>query len=110
MSRRRVTMVNALPPRQHYRQPAPRGAAPRMQPMPPRRKWVTVTRILVLLIAFGITGIVGYGIHVAVQKVNSQRVATVHIENSLTFVSEQQIKDTLSKYVMSSLIAADLDG
>lgn len=103
-------MANALPPRQHYRQPPPRGAAPRMQPIAPRRKWVSVTRVLVLLIAFGITGVVGYGVHIAVQKVNSQKVAMVHIENSLTFVTEQQIKDTVSKYVTASLIAVDLDG
>lgn len=80
-----------------------------MQPLPPRRKWVAVTRMLVVLLALGITGVVGYGIHVAVQKVNSQKVEMVHIENSLAFVTEQQIKDTVSKYVTSSLISVDLD-
>lgn len=102
-------MANTTFARSHYRQPPPRGAAPRMQPLPPRRKWVAVTRMLVVLLALGITGVVGYGIHVAVQKVNSQKVEMVHIENSLAFVTEQQIKDTVSKYVTASLISVDLD-
>lgn len=103
-------MVNQVPPRPAYRQPPPRGAIPRMQPVQPRRPWLTVTRVLVLILAFGITGVVGYGIHAAVLKVNSQKVATVHIENSLNFVTEQEIKDTVNKYVTTSLIAVDLDG
>jgi cell division protein FtsQ len=102
-------MANIMPPRQHYRQPAPRGAAARMQPRPSRGKWVSVTRMLVLTLAFGITGVVGFGVHAAVKKVNSQKVAMVHIENALTFVTEQQIKDTVSKYVTASLISVDLD-
>jgi len=75
---------------------------------PPERRQVSAGRVMVLLFSVAVIGAAGYGVTLAVEKINSQRVELVHIEGNLTFVSEEKIKQTVGAEVSTSLIAVDL--
>lgn len=76
---------------------------------PAERPSASAGRVLVLLFSVAVIGAAGYGVQLAVDKINSQQVELVHIEGNLTFVSEEQIKQTVGAEVSTSLIAVDLE-
>ncbi|MES2605968.1 MAG: cell division protein FtsQ/DivIB [Pseudomonadota bacterium] len=102
------TLTRQAPPRR----PAPatttaaRPIERMQQPVESRR--VSAGRLLVLLFSFAVIGAAGYGMNLAIQKVNSRKIGMVHIEGALTFVTEEQIKQTVGADVTTSLIAVDL--
>ena len=95
----------APPAREPQRRQGAPKAIERLQPEKPRFNFA---RTLVLLFSLAVIGAAGYGMNLAIQKVNSRKISTVHIEGSLTFVTEEQIKQTVGTDVMTSLIAVDL--
>lgn len=95
----------APPARQPQRRAGSPRAIERLQPEKPR---FSMARTLVVLFSLAVIGAAGYGMNLAVQKVNSRKIGTVHIEGALTFVTEEQIKQTVGADVTTSLIGVDL--
>lgn len=67
-------------------------------------------RVLLALFSLAVITATGYGVNLAVQKVSAQKIEKVHIDGSLNFVSEDQIKQAIGADVSSSsLVSVDLD-
>ncbi|HTQ99635.1 MAG TPA: cell division protein FtsQ/DivIB [Candidatus Acidoferrum sp.] len=89
----------------HPRKPVAPRAIERLEPAPADGR---VTRMLIAAFSLVIIGVTAYGVNLAVNKVNSQRIEKVHISGALAFVTEEQIKQTIGADVSASLVNADL--
>ena len=89
------------------RRQAPPRAIERMD-VPGERR-LTPARVLLMLFSVTVLGAVGFGVNMAVEKVNSQKIEKVHIEGTLTFVTEEQIKNAIGTEVSANLISVNLD-
>ncbi len=94
------------------------GARPLRRQAPPRAierlevtdsNRITLGRVLVVIFSVAVLVVVGYGVNVAVQKINSQKIEKVHIEGTLAFVTEEQIKQAIGVDVSGNLISVNLD-
>lgn len=92
-----------------FRSRTARGASVRMPAQNRQGSYAVIGRVLVALLGIGVFGAAGFGIYLGLQQVNGQKIQTVVIEGQVNFVSEQEIKDTVSRFVSSSLVALDLD-
>lgn len=92
-----------------FRSRTARGASARKPAQSRRGRYAFIGRILAVLLGLGAFGIAGVGIYLALQQVNGQKIETVVIEGQGNFVSEEEIKDTVSRFVSASLIALDLE-
>ena len=91
----------------HYR--PGRGASARM-PADQRRPWrARLGRALVSLFGLGLLLLAGHAVQQAYQDVHSRRIATVHIEGGLQYVSEAELKATVGHFATTSLVAMELD-
>jgi cell division protein FtsQ len=95
------------PPARPLRRQAPPRAIERLDLHDGQR--MTVGRVLVIALSVAVLVTVGYGVNLAVRKVNSQKIEKVHIEGTLTFVTEAEIKQAIGAEVSASLISVDLD-
>lgn len=87
-----------------------RGASPRQQSVQDgTRRLAVLGRVLLAVLGLSITTLAGFGIKQAVDRVNEQKIETVAIEGELNFVSEDAIKDSVLRFVATSLVAIDLD-
>ena len=75
---------------------------------PPESRATSLQRVLVLLFSIGVIAAAGLGARMAVTKVTSRRIETVHIEGNLSFVTEEQIKQAVGGGVSTSLVAVNL--
>lgn len=89
------------------RRQAPPRAIERMEV--PDTNRITLARVLVVVFSVAVLVVVGFGVNVAVQKVNSQKIEHVKIEGTLTFVTEEQIKNAIGTDVSGNLISVNLD-
>jgi cell division protein FtsQ len=92
-----------------FRSRTARGATVRMPAQNRQGRYAFVGRVLVALLSLGACAIACIGIYLALQQVNGQKIETVVIEGQMNFVSEQDIKDTVNRFVSASLIALDLE-
>jgi len=92
-----------------FRSARARGASVRMPSQDDDRRLATVGRVLLAILGLSITALAGVGIRQAVEKVNQQKIETVVIEGELSFVSEVNIKESVLRFVATSLVAIDLD-
>jgi cell division protein FtsQ len=92
-----------------FRSRTARGASVRMPAQSRQGLYAVVGRLLVALLGLGAFGIACVGIYLALQQVSAQRIETVAIEGQVNFVSEEEIKDTVSRFVSASLVALDLE-
>jgi cell division protein FtsQ len=72
-------------------------------------RYAFVRRALGALLGLGACAIACVGIYLALQQVSGQKIETVAIEGQMNFVSEQDIKDTVNRFVSASLVALDLE-
>lgn len=92
-----------------FRSSRARGASVRMPTRDNQGRYALVGRVLVAVLGLGLTALAGYGVVEAYHKVNARKIATVQIDGVLNYVSEKEIKDTVSRFVSASLVAIDLD-
>lgn len=92
-----------------FRSSTARGASVRMPPQDRQGRYAFIGRLLVALMGIGAAVIACFGIYLAFLQVNHQKIETVVIEGQLNFVSEIEIKDTVSRFVSASLVALDLE-
>ena len=92
-----------------FRSSTARGASVRMPAQDRQGRYALIGRMLVGLLGLGAAAIACVGIYLAFQQVNRQKIETVVIEGQLNFVSEMEIKDTVSRFVSASLVALDLE-
>ncbi|HWK52846.1 MAG TPA: cell division protein FtsQ/DivIB [Hyphomicrobiales bacterium] len=86
-----------------------RGASPQQQGTRDNtRRLAGFGRVLLAVLGLSITALAGIGIKQAVDKVNEQKIETVAIEGELNFVSEDAIKDSVLRFVATSLVSIDL--
>jgi len=94
------------------------GARPLRRQAPPRAierletadgARLTLGRVLAIVFSVVVLVVVGFGVNLAVEKVKSQKIEKVQIEGTLTFVTEQQIKNAIGAEVSTSLISVNLD-
>ncbi len=101
-------MDRAMSPGVHpMRRQAPPRAIERLEVPDARR--MTVGRVLLMVFSVAVLGAAGFGVNLAVQKVNSQKIEKVHIEGVLTFVTEEQIKNAIGAEVSANLVSVNLD-
>jgi cell division protein FtsQ len=92
-----------------FRSSTARGASVRMPVQDLQGRYAFIGRALVTLLSLAAAAIACVGIYSAFQQVNGQKIETVVIEGQLNFVSEVEIKDTVSRFVSASLVALDLE-
>jgi len=92
-----------------FRSARARGASVRMPAQANDRKLATIGRLLLAIMGLSISALVVVGVKQAVEKVNQQKIETVVIEGELNFVSEDAIKESVLRFVATSLVAIDLD-
>jgi cell division protein FtsQ len=91
-----------------FRSSRARGAS---VPLPARDRQVRFAfagRVLLALLGLCLTVLAGVGVLDAYRTVNARRIATVTIEGPLHYVSEDDIKASVSRFVATSLVALDL--
>lgn len=99
--------VQPVAPRQPATRQMPARAIERMQAgTKPRNR---TTQVLIAVFSIAVIGVAGFGLHLAVQKVNSQQIEKVRIEGVLTYVSEEEVKATIGADVSTSLMSVDLN-
>ncbi|MES2625589.1 MAG: cell division protein FtsQ/DivIB [Pseudomonadota bacterium] len=92
-----------------FRSNTARGASVRMPAQDRQGRYAFIGRTLVALLGVGAAGIASFGIYLALQQVSGQKIENVVIEGEMNFVSEDEIKDTVSRFVSESLVALDLE-
>jgi cell division protein FtsQ len=90
----------------HPRKPMQPRAIERMETPRPRAHW---GRMVMVVFSVAVIGATAYGVNLAVHMVNDQRIEKVHIDGTLAFVSEDDIKRTIGDDVSTSLVSVDLD-
>jgi len=85
-----------------------RGATTRLPRHDRETRYALLGRALVAVLGLGLTLLAGFGLVDAYKQVNTRRIATVQIEGELNFVGENEIKDTVGRFVSTSLMAVDL--
>ncbi len=96
-----------IPGARPLRRQAPPRAIERLEIVDGAR--LTLGRVLAILFSVVVLVVVGFGVNLAVEKVKSQKIEKVQIEGTLTFVTEQQIKNAIGAEVSTSLISVNLD-
>ena len=92
-----------------YRPGRGRGASTRAA-AGQRRPWrARLSRMLVSLFGLGLLLLAGHAVHEAYQEVHSRRIATVHIEGDLQYVSEAELEAAVGRFATTSLVAMELD-
>lgn len=92
-----------------FRNARARGASVRMPRPSNDKRFAFFGRFVLALLVVCLLGLAGYGIKQAVDKVNAQKIAEVVIEGELNYVSGEVIKDSVVRFVTSSLVSLDLD-
>jgi cell division protein FtsQ len=92
-----------------FRSARARGASVRMPSQNNERRLALAGRFLLAALGLGLVTLAGVGIKHAVEKVNAQKIAEVGIEGELNFVSGDDIKDSVMRFVATSLVSIDLD-
>lgn len=92
----------------NYRGHRSRGASVPMPARDHQGSYALLGRILLVLFGLCMMVVAGLGIFDAWRTVNARKIATVQIEGTLDFVTEDAIKATVSRFVSSSLVSLDL--
>ncbi len=92
-----------------FRSSSARGASVRMPARDHQGRYALVGRLMLAIFGLGLTVLAGYGVVQAYHKVTAQKIATVQIDGTLTYMSENEIKDTVGRFVSASLVAIKLD-
>src|SRR5687768_13542718 len=82
-----------------FRSSTARGASVRMPAQDRQGRYAFIGKALVTLLSLAGAGIACVGIYFAFQQVSGQKIETVVIEGQLNFVSEVEIKETVSRFV-----------
>jgi cell division protein FtsQ len=92
-----------------FRSARARGASVRMPPQNNERRLALVGRFMLAAFGLGLVALAGVGIKQAVEKVNAQKITEVAIEGDLNFASDDDIKESVKRFVATSLVSIDMD-
>jgi cell division protein FtsQ len=71
--------------------------------------FAAVGRVMLAILGLGLVAVMGIGVKEAFVQVNSQKIGTVQIEGSLTFLSKSDLEDAVNQFVETSMVALELD-
>lgn len=93
----------------NYRGTRSRGASVPMPAQDRQGRYALFGKVLLALFGLCMAVVAGLGAFDAWRTVNARKIATVQIAGTLDFVTEEEIKATVSRFVSSSLVAIDLE-